>query len=370
MSDSWQKAYVELTDYISNNPEIKINSSKTEIPEEKRGEFYALFNQLRKTFVDEKFPELIEKSLALSKSYLQIEGEVIDLLELEGISASRLLDLFLHQPVERLIREQFNPLFNLLKGRVDIQTYEKDSAGKINSYSRELYINGYTKWLELNLIKMLEATKLFRVYTAKMLENDYPIMDTVEQAPLPQAMKLISFEYDPVVRFTVPDFIIYSSKINKYISARSNFKQCMLRADHLNQDREWSKINSMFSLGPEWVLIYTADNVNELSLIADANNICQPDLVVVCAEPEVLNDLKRFNEDVLINNKIKPLLGTFVVSMDNISQQTPENHIEDIHVLEVGLDAAKLRPVIEVLTDDGKENKYVQQMGTSPKKPD
>ncbi|MFC1846953.1 hypothetical protein ACFLYS_02720 [Chloroflexota bacterium] len=370
MSESWQELYMELTDFICKNPEIEITSSMINIPEEKREAFYTHFNQVRRAFLNDKFSAIINKSRALSESYLQIEKQVIDLLGLDSISNSPLLQSFLCEPAKRLTKEQFDMLFSLLKGKIDIQTFEADSVKKIRFSSHKLYLNGYLKWLELSLIKILEAKSILQVSTRPISnEKDYQQIKITEKVLAPQESKALSLDRDKDIRFTVPDFIIYSDTISKYISIRSNFRHSMIRADNKSKKREWCAIDPMFSLDPKYILVYEADNAEELSLVADSVTVCRPDLVIVCVDPEDSIDIKRFNEDVLINNKIKSVLGTFVVSMGNMSQLKLENHIEDIHMLEVGLSAAKLKPIVEVLTDGGEKSNYVGQMETSPKKP-
>lgn len=69
VSSNWQKAYRELTEFIADYSEVAIGARVVSIPEGIRPEFYRLFNTLRMSFVEEKFPYLLSEAATLSQSY-------------------------------------------------------------------------------------------------------------------------------------------------------------------------------------------------------------------------------------------------------------------------------------------------------------
>jgi len=117
MSNSWQKAYSGLKEYIAGNPKIEIGKNVIAIPGDVRPEFYRVFDTVRVAFLKEKFQTLLDEAIPLSKNYAEVGQEVTKSLGLADIKVSASLNWFLNDPVNGLIRLLFDPLFNLLKGK-------------------------------------------------------------------------------------------------------------------------------------------------------------------------------------------------------------------------------------------------------------
>jgi hypothetical protein len=82
MSKQWQEKYAQLTDYITRNPQLRLDKDVIAIPQPNRLEFYQLFNDVRSTFVEEEYPQLIEAARPLCLNFSSAERELIGNLSL------------------------------------------------------------------------------------------------------------------------------------------------------------------------------------------------------------------------------------------------------------------------------------------------
>lgn len=356
MSNSWQEVYSELTDFIAEHSEIEIGVSRVCLPDSVRPEFYRLFNDVRKAFVEEKFSNLLNEATPLSQNYLKAEQEVTELLRLDDISMEASLHRFLHDPIDQLIRGLFNPLFDLLKGRINAEKYEEGAARNIEASFRPLYQLGYEKWMALSLVKLLKADKSFQVILPQMNSEEAlkhcSDPSGVEVLP-PQESKSISFDQELIL--TVPDFIVHSAKINRYVSARSELRPAMLRAANASEQRKWYPLDSVVALGPGLTLVYMADSPEEVSLVADKERICRPELIVECRGQEGWYEKEDLEKVRPHHDSLKPILGSYIVSLEPVPNQEPEKQEVGIHILTAGFDQSKLEPIVSVLM--GQEDK-------------
>ena len=171
MPSGWQARYAELKEYIAGKPEIKISSKVIAIPGDFRPEFYRLFDTVRVAFLRDNFPVQLSEAEALSKSFAQTEEEMANLLGVVDISLITSLSWFLRDPTNGLMRGLFDPLFNLLKGKMDVDIFELAAASNIKKSFTQLYHSGYEKWVALSLAKSLAPGKIFEVPLAELNED-------------------------------------------------------------------------------------------------------------------------------------------------------------------------------------------------------
>lgn len=142
-----------------------------------------------------------------------------------------------------LIRGLFDPLFDLLKGKIDAEAFEQYASRDIEATFGDLYRLGYEKWVALSLVKLLEADKTFNVTPPKpefgeVDDEDVPI-GREEAVPPPQEARNLSFEHERFYSFIVPDFIIHSTKINQYVAIRTELGKAVSTAQNVSEKREW-----------------------------------------------------------------------------------------------------------------------------------
>ena len=127
MLTKWNQAYMELNNFITENRESEIDKDVIAIPENARPEFYRLFDIVRTTFLEENSSNPLSKSGALSDTYTRVEEEVINLLTLDDASMSIGLRRFLGNPQNQLIRGLFDPLFDLLRGKTNVEAFGEEA---------------------------------------------------------------------------------------------------------------------------------------------------------------------------------------------------------------------------------------------------
>ncbi len=389
MSNSWCQAHRALTDFIAEHTEIEIGASEVEngvsvvrIPENIRSEFYRLFNAVRAEFVEEKLTDLVNEAKSLSEEYTKLEGRIIKLLDLEKISLAVNLHRFLHNPFDELVRELLDPLFDLLKGKIDVTAFEQVSSKKTRDSFRNLYRSGYEKWVALSLVELLEADKLFRV-TPREFRSVYDRLFTgsassIEEVPVPEESSRLSLDRGLITTLKAPSFIVHSAKANKYVALGSEIGEALVTAENASEAREWYHLDSIAVFTSGSTLIYLADKPEEISLIADVKKICRPDLIIECEGNKDWYGVERMEKIKLQHNALKPILGTYVVSRkpmpekaykylmlkESVSPTLGEEKPEQgdarhtgIHILTVGFGQSKLAPIIDAFirnTDNDK----------------
>lgn len=352
----WYTAYRELEHFITESRQSKIDNDVITIPEEVRPEFYRRFDAVRTAFIEERLPDLLHESRCLSESYTKVEEEVVNLLRLDYVSMPVGLDRFLHEPKNQLLRGLFDPLFDLLREKTDAEAFAQEASRSIERSFKDLYPLGYEKWVVLSLVRLLEPNKSFHIPLRQPASKEIikRLPTSKEPVPLPEESDHLSFEHERVPILTVPDFVVYSSKIDTCIAIRSEFKNAMWVVANINEKREWYTFDSIrgkngltdlkFSL-----VVYMGDRPEDLALIADSTRVLRPDLIIDCMEQENWHEQDELRNVKLCHDALKPKLGTYVVSRGPLPEHVRQELGADIHLLMVGFDRSKLRPIIDAL---------------------
>jgi len=326
---------------------------------------------VRVAFIEEEFPDLLNEARTLSQNYTTVEGEIIRRLGLTRVSKPVGLDSYLRDPVDWMTRVLFDPLFDLLKGKIDVEAFEQVASSTIERpFYRDLYRLGYQNWLALSLVELLSPTKIFDVPIAEFNDSIFQEEGTpvagarAESVPRPRETKCLSLaHYGGMEAFIVPDFIIHSAKINRYVAIRTEPIDAAWMATTASEKREWYSLNSLrkeYSPVVLWpdLIVYVDDEPCELVLIADSQRICRPDLVMECMEQEGWFDKEGMEKMKLRHNTFRPRAGTYIVSRESVPEQAyrelmleQESRKQEsaIRILAVGFDQSKLEPIIGAL---------------------
>ena len=328
MADNWKSAYFKLQEFITKYPEIEIGTSAVSIPEAIRPEFYQLFDAVRISFFEEEFSGLLSEARILSEEYTKVEEDVIALIGLEGVTLPTILDKFLHKPDIALTQGLFGLLFDLLKKNITVEIFKQNALRNIEESFEILYPKGYEKWVLLSLIELLEVDKMFAIPLQHLgPAGDIKTMRFIpnEPVPSPKESKRLSFEHEEEPLFTVPDFILHSARLNKYVSARSEFKDALGTVSDIGNIREWYPFRSIqriygSAVAKPDLILYVDDSPDKLALIADASKIYRPDLILECRGLRGWYEKDR-HEQIKHNFKsLQPKLGTYVISRDIVPE--------------------------------------------------
>jgi hypothetical protein len=366
MKESYHQAYARLVDFVAKHPEIEIGESVTCIPENVRPEFYGLFNAARNAFVQEKFPEHLADAGTLRENYNKAAAETAQWISFEDPPLVSVLQRYLHDPKDSMARELFDPLFDLLKGRESLDRIEKKASSGIEEAFPALFRGGYEKWVVLSLLSLFEVDKAFRVNTRNLNSGERakpPAQAPLEEVPAPQESLSFFFSQPRNAIFAVPDFIVHSSKLNRFVGIRSEFQKGFYNALNASREREWLPINhdllAALDCGP--TLVYAAEKTESLALVADVAKFCRPDLVLWCIDSRTRTHIEALNTIVHFHSRLSPPRGSFLIANEPWPeagdpaqvhlQSLSQEQAARIHLLTVGFDKSKLKPVAEALAD-------------------
>jgi hypothetical protein len=364
MSSDFLQSYAALTDYIAQCREIEIGDSVTSIPADVRPEFYARFNAARDAFVEEKYPTYLNDAAALLERYHRAAETISRLLTLEETATVTPLQRFLQDPKGSLTRELFDPLFDLLKGRETVESFEKRGAECIENLFPAVFRALYEKWAVLSLVDLLEAGRALRVESRGLNpgERAKPAAQAPhEDVPFPAeaARFFISQPRDAI--FAVPDFIVHSSRLNRFVGIRSDFREGLYNAWDPSPKREWHAVHAdlLILLECGLTLVYAAEEAEDIALVADAARICRPDLVLYCVDSRLFPKTEAVDRATRAAGLLRPVKGIYVIATDPWPEDPQMNADEPqapaaepaagIHFLAAGYDPSKLIPVVEAL---------------------
>ena len=340
---NWKQECSTLSDYITSHSEIVINTTEISIPQDLRDEFYRRFDDLRRAVVEEHCSSLVVEYDRLSENYLEIEKEIIELLKLDAIAMPVDLSSFLHNPKDGLMRILYNRTFDLLQGKITVESYEAQAKDDLQSVATELFRLGYEQWTALVIIKMLEPDEAFLVD----LDDDYK--------PFLRELKDISFgrqAHHPTMR--IPEFVLHSRRLNKYVAVKMVLEQeietFVVTVKPPVRPRKKTGDTS-FALDSRVMLLSFMSGPDDIPVIADIydRKLTSPDWMMEfisvneLKEPDALGQVKRNMQ------ALNPKLGACVVLIDGDTEINLEDIPDNLSAVSIAFDQSKLQPVIDKL---------------------
>jgi hypothetical protein len=148
---NWQQKYEKLVNLVASSPRIEISDALVRIPQEERNAFWNSFDAIREAFVSENFPELLAEANSLMANYQKKAEEVNRVLKVD-LSKTNGPEDFLLDPVTAVKKHLLDPLLDLLKGKMDILTFEEKAKHKVAEFLGEALQAGYENWTMLSLL--------------------------------------------------------------------------------------------------------------------------------------------------------------------------------------------------------------------------
>ncbi|MFA5450623.1 MAG: hypothetical protein WC231_01305 [Dehalococcoidales bacterium] len=333
MNNSWKSSYQSLIGFINSNPSIKIEPSKTSIPSEVRPVFYALFDKARESYIREYFSDELAAAIKLSEAYTSLTEDIVSVANLEPeIDLNQKLTWLIENPMNGLMRFIYNPLMDFLKGKLDEDEFRERSEFEFISAFKDQYKKGYILWAILALFKLLEPNNLTWVSQKEpngilSLKELYKQGARVESVPAITKTSKLTFEPGTWDTFIVPDLIVYSAKLKKYVAIRRslpvNTDEPYLVAKQKTTEREWAsyqQLSNIFNLSNHWpdILIYCDEKLENLNLIADYNHMLHPDMVVGVIPQFFSFDSAEINRTHTYREYLEPFKGTTILFQDDI----------------------------------------------------
>lgn len=367
MPDAFRQAYEALTGFIANHPEIEIGESVTSLPENIRPGFYALFNEARNAFIAEYFQECLSRAETLKQEYCRATKEASKWLLLEDSPVVSKCGRFLCDPRDSLARELFDPLFDLLKRKETPESFRHKASCGIESIFPVVHRGGYEKWVVVSLLSLLDIEKAYRVPVRDLQPGDRSKSLTyapTEEVPAPVESDRFLFSHSPKAIFAVPDFIVRSTRLNRCIGIRTEFKEGSYGALNASMERDWSPIHSdlLMLLENGLTLIYAAEKPESVALVGDVGKFCRPDMILWCVDSRTMTEGEARDKMARAAGCIRPTKGIFIIAMEPWPELEEMNYPEPadasaevpdppVRTIAAGFDSAKLMPVVQALSD-------------------
>jgi hypothetical protein len=361
MPESFSQAYARLNDYISTHPEIDIADSVISIPEQVRAGFYAEFNAARAAFVEEKFPLLLDRARLLQENYRRAEEGLADLLSWEDPPMVSPVQRFLRSFRDSMERELFDLLFDLLKGRETIASFEQKGSERVAALWPAVFRAGYEKWVVLALLKILAPEKALRVNIRPLSPGERAKSAAYApsaEIPAPEASGSFLFSQPRNATLAVPDLVIRSAALQRFVGIRSEFNQGMYNAFSASPGREWLPVTTdlLVLLESGLTLIYLSDRAEEIALVSDVSKFCRPDMVLWCIDSQDVDPVEAYERMTTVDTRLKPLEGCFVIATEpwpkeKVVPAQGEQSLR-VRVISTGYDATRLKAVVDALAGE------------------
>ena len=317
MAGKWVEAYEDLRKFIAEHQEIKIEAGGTTvIAGDVRPVFYRYFDTVRSVFINEYFAAELEKVCELGKAYAVTSESVKQDMNLESIAVSENLAGLLLNPLENLMSTLYVPLFKLLRGKTNADSFVLEGQKAVSVYYNSLFCEGYKRWGIISLLHLLSPSCLWDV-NIKDLDIElnrnaefFPGMYAENVPELKQEQRL-AFMYPLKGSFVMPDVLVHSTRLNAYVSLKTRWYEVRCRANSLNENLEWLTLEQPSSqfvhIRPDLMLDTTIhlakENADELKLLADYNLMARPDVLIEFMEDDDWYDDAKRIECIIINNK-------------------------------------------------------------------
>jgi hypothetical protein len=406
MESSWKNTLAQLQAYVKANPGITIAPGIIILPEEVRPGFYSLFDRVENDFVRENFPGFIELGTSLSAAWAAVSQATVDSMKLESLGIAPALRWFLNNPVDGLSRYFSDDLFAILKGEIDPAEFETRNLRHVPPMFAAFFKQGYRRWVQTAILGRLGASKIMRVPAIDEIAD--PLMGEGHENPgqhvasLPEAVPAssISFEQHPIISFVVPKVLVWSEKAGRYVSMHSEFVEPYWKAREVSERVEWlnftalKQAHGLAKARPDLkiptdlarilpdVMFHTADELEDLIMVADHGRIARPDLAVEIMEEADWFEKGRLAAVKLHDKLLKPRYGTFIVcreappqaAFDELAPKPPPAAVAstgeqvqavvaqpagetlpatpealNIHIIVAGYDASRLETVVSAL---------------------
>lgn len=340
----WKQKYGILKDYISSNSDIHIGWSEVHIPEAQRGRFFSLFDEVREAFVESWKGSSDFDVYSLSRSFVELEHALSQQLNLEVELPSALSSL-LRNPKEGLKRLIYTRLFELVQGKIPEDEWERIADGDLNKDATALFRVGYETWTALALISLMEPDEISGV---ALDDGGEPLVAQAGRIAFGRQFR------HPAKR--IPEFVVHSKRLDRYIAFKmplarevdAYYVPVEIATQRLLRNRTG---DTSSVLDHRMIFLSGVPDLKKLPVFADIHKreIHSPDLTIEILMEQDLSDPGMIGQ---VDNRagiLKPRAGGALVLAGSKSRSGPFKLTETIDAFSVGLEQAKLQPVIDKL---------------------
>ena len=362
MKTSWRSDLLKLTEFLGNHKEIIMRPELVQVPAGLKEEYYELFNNVRSSYLEEKYEDYLTQFTKLSNEYLKSEEKNIKLFGLEVVKIMPALDRYLRDPFDALRREVYTPLEDYLKGIIEEGEIHELVRKNMQAGFSEMYQKSYVKWFQMAFLSLLKPDSLLyaKAPDIKVIElqrvNPYYEID----APSAGSANILEFEYDPEQSCVLANFIVKSETTGSYISSRGQFSTPIGNARRVSDKREWLELPGNPLGWQDLVLIYSDKKPEDVNLISDRKRICRPDVAVVCMPfagwAQDNKNIERIND---YHANLQPVITTYVLTIDEVARETLQGIAEGVVVLDGNYNNESIKSIIDALLTQIEEDEAI-----------
>ncbi len=337
MTEEWREIYSDLVKYVEENPDhIKFTKNSTMLADGYRQEFYKRFDKINDIIVDTTIPDEIADAEELSVNWQKVKNEITSTIAPEGIVMEKSIGYFLDGPRHFISEGLYTTLIDVFKGNKTIDDYEKEAREKVKMQCADYFEKGYKYFLTLCIVNKLAPEKMFSVesFNSAKSGTDLEVNSTggeEQKVPQPRITNRILFEEDADCNLLTPKIILKKKDWAKMIGIRCEFHRPCFRAQSVPRNQEWLNTDHIkdkwgeTNLWPD-IFIITAEDYNDINLIADYTRMCRPDIAI-----EVEEETDWFNKKGVKSIKrhsaiLEPRYCTYILSRDAFdSERIKEN---------------------------------------------
>ena len=333
----------KLKQFIKDHVEIVINKNEIAIPQELRDEFYRLFDDVRKAFVQKRLPSLPVDARTLSSEYIAMEQEIVGLLGLRRIDVPVDLYSFLHNPEYGLTRSVYNRLFELLQGKIAEEDFEQLAESDMTAAALELYRLGYEMWGSLTFLKLLDPDKCFFVD----LDDDYkPVLAKLEEIAFGRQA------HHPTIR--IPEFVLHSRRLDKYVAVKMALAREVetFVVPFTPPVRPKKKTgDTSLALDSRVMLVYFMSSQDDIPIVAEIydRKLTSPDLMLEFLTADELGNPAAMDEVRRRLEAMHPASGMCLFVIGPESEAKAEAIAENVQAISAGFDPQKIESVFSLI---------------------
>ncbi len=151
LSPKWFRSYKKLVYFLDKHDKDRKFAFK--------GETHEKFLELREKFRNEFVKSEIGKEINIARRWvLRFKEELTvtkEVLNIKGISLSKELRDFVEDPFSHLKKKIFNYMYDLLRGKIDIDSFKRSASAAVKTSFRTNLRNLYQCWVLISILKLL-----------------------------------------------------------------------------------------------------------------------------------------------------------------------------------------------------------------------
>lgn len=340
---SWHNSFADLQTFISEKSGVELSESLISIPDAYKTRFFRLFDSVRELFLEERLPIMLNDLQRLGGRFKKAEQVAMASLDLDAVRLPVRTERVLRDPRRGLAAEMFNPLMDLLVGRLLEGEFGVLCEEKARRSATDSYTEGYQKCLELETLALIQPDSAYWVPlyepTSKEIikRSDVPVALPKPHLAI-QQLKLGSSGHPILI---VPEVIVHSLRGDFCVGIAANPTGAIWIAEEYPRIHEWLDSYLQVDLS-DCLLVYLGASPEELAFIGDRQSLRRPHLAIECCEGYKAYDDEAFQRTKTRHAFLQPFLGSIVVREESFSEVSVADGITFISDNELGVIAEKL----------------------------